>query len=176
MTFWILKSIIFVISNEDLKCLLPCQKLKLPSSTINAYGTWVQKQGEDLSEVRNACAIFSLWLGPLVTGKAKEGKIYGTFEGHVLLAVSIRHMHITGYLLPVQLFKNSSASRFLEVKCDFGDFGWIDLCRSFPGPNLLMLCLLWVHLGHLATPYCWHPEGSHWHQEDVVPSHWLQQG
>jgi len=45
------------ISNEDLKCLLPSQKLKLPSSTINAYGAWVQKQGEDLSEVSSACAI-----------------------------------------------------------------------------------------------------------------------
>ena len=85
------------ISNEDLKCLLPRQKLKLPSSTINAYGAWVQKQGEDLSKVSSVCAIFSLWLGPLVTGQVKEGKIYGTFEGHVLLAVSIRHTHTYHY-------------------------------------------------------------------------------
>jgi hypothetical protein len=85
------------ISNEDLECLLPHQKLKLPSSTINAYGAWVQKKGEDSSEVRSACAIFSSWLGPLVTGKVKEGKIYGTFEGHVLVAVSIRHTHLYHY-------------------------------------------------------------------------------
>ena len=83
------------ISNEDLKCLLPRQKLKLPSSTINAYGAWVQKKGEDLYEVSSACTIFSWWLGPSVTGKVKEGKIYGTFEGHVLVAVSIRRTHYT---------------------------------------------------------------------------------
>lgn len=81
------------ISNKDLECLLPGRKLKLPSSTINAYGAWAQKKGEDLPEVSSACAIFSSWLGPLVTGKVEEGKIYGTFEGHVLAAVSIRHTH-----------------------------------------------------------------------------------
>jgi len=81
------------ISNKDLKCLLPGRKLKLPSSTINAYGAWAQKKGEDLPEVSSACAIFSSWLGPLVTGKVEEGKIYGTFEGHVLAAVSIHHTH-----------------------------------------------------------------------------------
>ena len=76
------------ISHQDLEPLLPNQQTKIPSSLINAFGAHLQKVLDDAPDGIDNPAIFLSWLGPIVTGTVKDGGIEGSFEEHVLAAVS----------------------------------------------------------------------------------------
>jgi hypothetical protein len=76
------------ICHQDLEPLLPDRRIKIPSSLINAFGAHLQKVLDDAPDGIDDPAIFSSWLGPIVTGTVKDGGIEGSFEEHVLAAVS----------------------------------------------------------------------------------------
>jgi hypothetical protein len=80
----------------DLDVLSPDSKAKFPSSTVNAFGAYLQQTLDDglassmdgeLSN--NVPVILSSWLGLLATGKIEDGKNEGSFEGHIITAVSL---------------------------------------------------------------------------------------
>jgi hypothetical protein len=69
--------------------------MKIPSSLINVYGAHLQNVLDDAPDGIDDPAIFSSWLGPLVTGTIRDGGIEGSFEEHVSAAVcNIYHHHI----------------------------------------------------------------------------------
>jgi hypothetical protein len=76
------------ICRQDLEPLLPDKQMKIPSSLINAFGAYLQKVLDDAPDGIDDPAIFSSWLGPIVTGTIKDGGIEGSFNEHVLAAVS----------------------------------------------------------------------------------------
>jgi len=61
------------ISSQDLTPLLPDQKQKLPSTTINAFRAYLQATVDADTSYANKPAIFSSWLGPLAAGEIKDG-------------------------------------------------------------------------------------------------------
>ena len=61
------------ISSQDLSPLLLNQKKKLPSTTINTFGTYLQGTMDADESYTNKPAIFSSWLGPLASGEIKDG-------------------------------------------------------------------------------------------------------
>ncbi|KAF7969844.1 hypothetical protein HWV62_25914 [Athelia sp. TMB] len=69
------------ITGRDLQPLHP-GKTKLPSTTINAFGAFLQQNARDNRDF----AILSSWLGPIATGKIKDGGIEGLFADHVMAA------------------------------------------------------------------------------------------
>jgi len=76
------------VSQADLKPLLPeMKKKKLPSTTINAYGAYLQQVLDTAPNDSTDPIIFSSWLGPIASGKIKDGGIEGSFEQHVMAAV-----------------------------------------------------------------------------------------
>jgi hypothetical protein len=75
------------ICRQDLEPLLPKEKRKLPSTTINAFAAHLQKVLDNDQEDGDKLIIFSSWLGPLATGEIKES-FEGSFEDHVIAAVS----------------------------------------------------------------------------------------
>ena len=75
----------------DLDPLLPKEKRRLPSTTINAFGAHLQKVLDVDQGVGDTLIIFSSWLGPIATGEIKDGGFKGSFKDHVIAAV--RHMH-----------------------------------------------------------------------------------
>lgn len=72
------------ITGQDLTPLHP-GKTKLPSTTINAFGAFVQQNERGNRDF----AILSSWLGPIATGKIKDGGNEGWFADHVMAAVRI---------------------------------------------------------------------------------------
>ena len=73
----------------DLEPLLPqVKKKKLPSTTINAYGAYLQQVLDNAPEDTTDPIIFSSWLSPIASGKIKDGGNEGSFEQHVMVAVS----------------------------------------------------------------------------------------
>lgn len=76
------------VSRQDLDCLLPNKKEKLPSTTINAFGAYLQRTLDNASKGADDPAIFSSWLGAIALGVA-EANENGSFEEHVILAVSV---------------------------------------------------------------------------------------
>ena len=75
------------VSRADLEPLLPVTKKKLPSTTINAYGAYLQQVLDAAPKDSTDPIIFSSWLGPIASGKIKDGGIEGSFEQHVMAAV-----------------------------------------------------------------------------------------
>ena len=61
------------ISSQDLLPPLLNQKQKLPSTTINTFGAYLQATMDADESYINKPAIFSLWLGPLASGEIKDG-------------------------------------------------------------------------------------------------------
>ena len=61
------------ICRQDLEPLVPNQRMKIPSSLINAFGAHLQKVLDDAPDGIDDPAIFSSWLGPMVTGTVKDG-------------------------------------------------------------------------------------------------------
>ena len=76
------------VCHADLEPLLPQVKKKLPSTTINAFGAYLQRVLDEAPESTTDPIIFSSWLGPIASGKIKDGGIEGSFEEHVMAAVS----------------------------------------------------------------------------------------
>jgi len=76
------------ICQLDLEPLLPKEKRSLPSTTINAFGAHLQKVLDVDRGVGDTPIIFSSWLGPLATGEIKDSGFAGSFEDHVIVAVS----------------------------------------------------------------------------------------
>ena len=76
------------ICQLDLAPLLPKVKQKLPSTTINAFGAHLQQVLDADPGAGNTPTIFSSWLGPLTMGEIKDSGFEGSFEAHVLAAVS----------------------------------------------------------------------------------------
>jgi hypothetical protein len=76
------------VCRADLEPLLPQVKKKLPSTTINAYGAYLQQVLDEAPESTTDPIIFSSWLGPIASGKIKDGGNEGSFEQHVIAAVS----------------------------------------------------------------------------------------
>ena len=76
------------ICRLDLKPLLPEAKEKLPSPTINAFGACLQKVIDKGPGDGDNPIIFSSWLGPLAAGEIKDEGNEGSFEEHVVVAVS----------------------------------------------------------------------------------------
>jgi hypothetical protein len=76
------------ICRLDLEPLLPKVKQKLPSTTINAFAAHLQKVIDVDPAEKNQPSILSSWLGPLATGEVKDGGIEGSFQAHVMAAVS----------------------------------------------------------------------------------------
>lgn len=73
------------LGNTDFLPLIEERK-KIPGTTIDAFGAVLQQIEERSSGTADFCA-FSSWLGPLVSGKEKEGGLHGTVEGHIKAAV-----------------------------------------------------------------------------------------
>lgn len=81
----------------DLEPLLPEQEKKLPSTTINAFGAYLQQVLDNDPHGADDPAILSSWLGPLATGKIKDGGIEGLFKEHIMAAVSCSYLVARGY-------------------------------------------------------------------------------
>jgi len=81
------------ICQLDLEPLLPEGKMKLPSTTINAFAVHLQNVLDDNPGLieGDRPSIFSSWLGPLATGEINDGGMEGSFQVHVFAAVS-RHL------------------------------------------------------------------------------------
>ena len=62
------------------------EERKIPATIVNAYGAVLQ-QLEEQNTGHSNFSIFSLWLGPLVSGLVNEGRAYETIQGHVEAAV-----------------------------------------------------------------------------------------
>jgi hypothetical protein len=60
---------------------------------INTFGAHLQKVLDNAPDGIDDSAIFSSWFGPMVTGTVKDGGIEGSFEEHVLAAVSYISCH-----------------------------------------------------------------------------------
>ena len=75
------------IIRKDLEPLLPGVKIKFPSTTINTYGAFTQQVEQNLADSTGDFTIFSSWLGPLATGKIKDGRVEGSFIEHVIAAI-----------------------------------------------------------------------------------------
>ena len=75
------------VCRADLEPLLPQVKKKLPSTTINAFGAYLQHALNEAAETTTDPIIFSSWLGPIASGKIKDGGIEGSFEQDVIAAV-----------------------------------------------------------------------------------------
>ncbi|KAJ6562791.1 hypothetical protein DFH09DRAFT_1082751 [Mycena vulgaris] len=69
---------------DDLKCLKKGSKLKVPGTTLNAVGAFIQLLAEH--DGNSDFAVFSSLLSPLVSRSIPQGSIYGTIEGHILNA------------------------------------------------------------------------------------------
>lgn len=76
------------LSCLDLEPLLPNRQEKLPSTTINTYGALLQQTLDNASKGSDDPAIFSSWLGAITLGVVKDKGNEGSFDGHVLAAVS----------------------------------------------------------------------------------------
>jgi hypothetical protein len=61
-------------------------KAKIPGATLNAFGAVLQQEAERIYG-HSDFAILSSWLGPLVSGKIKEGGLQDTIEHHIEAAV-----------------------------------------------------------------------------------------
>ena len=82
------------VSQADLEPLLPEMKKKLPSTTINAYGAYLQQVLDTAPNDSTDPIIFSSWLGPIASGKIRDGGIEGSFEQHVMAAVGLSKLVI----------------------------------------------------------------------------------
>jgi len=82
------------VSWADLEPLLPEMKKKLPSTTINAYGAYLQQVLDAAPNDSTDPIIFSSWLGPIASGKIRDGGIEGSFEQHVMAAVGLSKLVI----------------------------------------------------------------------------------
>lgn len=80
------------VCHLDLEPLLPKEEQKLPSTTINAFGAYLQQVVDNAPEGPDDPAILSSWLGPLATNQIKDGGIEGSFEEHVIAAVSSSYL------------------------------------------------------------------------------------
>jgi hypothetical protein len=76
------------VCRADLEPLLPQAERKFPSTTINAFGAYLQQVLNDAAESTTDPIIFSSWLGPIASGNIKDGGNEGSFEQHVMAAVS----------------------------------------------------------------------------------------
>jgi hypothetical protein len=93
----------------DLEPLLPQAEQKLPSTTINAFGACLQYFLDSTSEAHGSdLIILSSWLGPLATGKIRDGGNEGSFNEHVMAAVS----HF------ILLLSNKLGSIFISVRTE----------------------------------------------------------
>ena len=77
------------MSRADLEPLLPDMKTKLPSTMINAYGAYLQQVLDAAPNDSTDPIIFSSWLGPIASGKIRDGGVEGSFERHVMVAVGL---------------------------------------------------------------------------------------
>ena len=55
-------------------------KTKLPSTMINAYGAYLQQVLDAAPNDSTDPIIFSSWLGPIASGKIRDGGVEGSFE------------------------------------------------------------------------------------------------
>ncbi|KAH9928183.1 uncharacterized protein B0H18DRAFT_265021 [Fomitopsis serialis] len=70
-------------TSQDLRPLLPTTQQKVPGTTINVYGAFLQDY--TTSENPDFC-VFSSWIPAIVGGTQREGPSAGTFEGHMQAA------------------------------------------------------------------------------------------
>ncbi|KAJ7026886.1 hypothetical protein C8F04DRAFT_1296018 [Mycena alexandri] len=85
-TAGILKSGIYAargmqLAADDLRCLDPQFKARVPGTMINVVSALLQKVSE--MDGTGDFAVFSTWLGPLISKKVQQGEFYGTIEGHI---------------------------------------------------------------------------------------------
>jgi hypothetical protein len=71
--------------SKSVVALTPSCERKTP---INAYGAYLQQVLNKAPESTTDPIIYSSWLCPIASGKIKDGGNEGSFEQHVMVAVS----------------------------------------------------------------------------------------
>ncbi|KAJ7601957.1 hypothetical protein DFH06DRAFT_1399828, partial [Mycena polygramma] len=69
------------VATDDLVPFQKGRKLKVTGTALNAVGALIQLVAERAGN--SDFAIFSSWLGPLISRKVPQGKTYGTIIGHI---------------------------------------------------------------------------------------------
>ncbi|KAJ7714729.1 hypothetical protein B0H16DRAFT_1807499 [Mycena metata] len=85
-TAGILKSGIYAargmqLAADDLRCLDPQFKARVPGTMINVVSALLQRVSE--MDGTGDFAVFSTWLSPLLSKKVQQGTFYGTIKGHI---------------------------------------------------------------------------------------------
>lgn len=81
-------------TNEDLTCLLRGRQDRIPGTTLNAFGAWLQ----DVATLsKHDFCFLSSWVPALVNGEVASGSFYGSIESHVLAAVRLLSVARTWY-------------------------------------------------------------------------------
>ncbi|KAF7318669.1 ULP-PROTEASE domain-containing protein [Mycena chlorophos] len=69
------------LKSDDFVPMQDGRKLKVPGTAMNAVGALIQQVAERDGDT--SFAIFSSWLGPLVSRQVAQGSIYGTIRSHI---------------------------------------------------------------------------------------------
>lgn len=71
--------------SPDMEPLLPDKQQKVPGTTVNMYGAFLQ---DCMTVGSHDFCIFSSWVPAIVGGVLSEGTLAGTFDGHMQAVVS----------------------------------------------------------------------------------------